>query len=321
MRRLTAAPSPAQLKAEVERLAPGAAGQRLGVAVSGGADSLALLKLAAEAFPGQLDAWTVDHGLRAESGDEARAVAAICASIGVPHEILPIDGTIRGGDLQAQAREARYRAMARQAEARGVAALITAHHADDQAETLLMRLNRGSGLAGLSGIRAVEHLHGVAVLRPLLAFRRKMLRTVLDGTGWPIAEDPSNLDERFDRTRVRRLLARGGLHAGAAVQSAAHLAEAEAALQWVVERAWESRRREDGALDLEGLPDEIARRLLARAFAALGATPRGAAVARLWARGGGTLAGFRATARDGLWRLAPAPPRRGRVWTGGGARA
>jgi tRNA(Ile)-lysidine synthase len=128
----------------------------------------------------------------------------------------------------------------------------------------------------------------------------------------PIAEDPANADERFDRARVRRLLARGGLDAKAAARSAACLAEAEAALCWAVDRAWDSRveiRPGESRLDLEGLPDEISRRLLARALESFGATPRGAAVARLLVQGGGTVAGVRATAKANAWRLTLAPAR------------
>ncbi|WP_448578640.1 tRNA lysidine(34) synthetase TilS [Thermaurantiacus sp.] len=316
MRALTAAPTAADLRAHVERLDGAAAAGRLAVAVSGGADSLALLKLSAEAFPGRLEAVTVDHGLRPTSAEEAQGVGAIAASLGVPHAILRLHHPLEGPGLQAAARAARYRAMAGHAEVRGVTALLTAHHADDQAETLLMRLNRGSGLSGLAGVRERQVLHGLLVLRPLLGVRRQALRLVLEGTGWPIAEDPANADERFDRARVRRLLARAGLDASAAARSAACLAEAEAALCWAVERSWDSRVelcQGECRLDLEGLPDEISRRLLARALESFGAFPRGAAVARLLARGGGTLAGLKATCRGSQWRLAPAPARgRGR---------
>lgn len=313
MRALTAAPTASDLRAKVERLDGAAAAGRLAVAVSGGADSLALLKLAAQAFPGRLEAITVDHGLRAESAEEAERVRAIAATLGVPHAILRLDQPLQGPGLQAAAREARYRAMAKHGLAMGIGALLTAHHADDQAETLLMRLNRSSGLSGLAGIRERQQMHGLLVLRPLLGVRRRALRLVLEGTPWPIAEDPANVDERFDRARARRLLARGGLDAKAAARSATCLADAEAALLWVVDRAWDSRitmRRGECRLDLEGLPDEISRRLLIRAFDVFHALPRGEAVARLLERGGGTLCGMRATAKGGQWRLVPAPARR-----------
>ena len=120
----------------------------LGLAVSGGPDSLALLLLASEALPGQVEAATVDHGLRAESAAEAEAVAQICATLGVPHAILTVE--VATGNVQAEARRARYAALGGWLAARDLAALATAHHADDQAETLLLRLNRAIGVAGLA---------------------------------------------------------------------------------------------------------------------------------------------------------------------------
>ena len=112
---------------------------RLGIAVSGGPDSLALLLLAHAALPGRIEAVTVDHQLRPESGDEAAMVARVCADLGVPHEVLAV--TLAEGNVQAQARAARYAAMAEWLVRRELAALATGHHADDQAETLLLRLN------------------------------------------------------------------------------------------------------------------------------------------------------------------------------------
>ncbi|MEC7398775.1 MAG: tRNA lysidine(34) synthetase TilS, partial [Pseudomonadota bacterium] len=118
--------------------------------MSGGPDSLALLLLAQAAFPGMVEAATVDHGLRSESADEARFVAGLCRDRGIPHEILTC--AVEAGNMQDRARSARYAALDQWAKEHAIAAIATAHHADDQAETLLMRLNRGSGLSGLSGI-------------------------------------------------------------------------------------------------------------------------------------------------------------------------
>ena len=146
---------------------------RLGLAVSGGGDSLALLLLAHAALPGRIAVATVDHGLRPENGTEAAVVAALCERLGVPPETLPV--RLDPGNMQDRARTARYAALVQWCGENGLGALATAHQLDDQAETLVMRLNRGSGLAGLAGVRARGALDeaGLPVLRPLLGLRRK----------------------------------------------------------------------------------------------------------------------------------------------------
>ncbi|HET8611760.1 MAG TPA: tRNA lysidine(34) synthetase TilS, partial [Sphingomonas sp.] len=130
---------------------------RLGVALSGGPDSGALLILAAAAAPGRVTALTVNHQIRPESGAEADRAAAMAASLGVPHRIARVM-VERRASVQAAAREARYAALAQWADEEGLGAVLTAHHADDQAETLLMRLARGAGVAGLAGIRPARRL-------------------------------------------------------------------------------------------------------------------------------------------------------------------
>ncbi|MGD9665700.1 MAG: tRNA lysidine(34) synthetase TilS, partial [Novosphingobium sp.] len=158
-------------------------GGKLGLAVSGGPDSLALLLLAEAVAPGRIEVATVDHGLRPESADEADMVAQICAENRLRHETLKV--TVPSGNVQDAARGVRYNALADWATRRGLDAVATAHHADDQAETLLMRLNRASGVAGLAGVRARGKIPGidVPVLRPLLGWRRAELVEIVEAAG------------------------------------------------------------------------------------------------------------------------------------------
>jgi tRNA(Ile)-lysidine synthase len=255
-----------RFRAELDRLLPDPSA-RIGLAVSGGPDSMAMLLLAAEAVPDRIDCATVDHGLRAEAAVEAALVAEACARLGVSHSILRVE-VERGASIQAAARAARYAALEDWAAAGRLAAIATAHHADDQAETLLMRLDRGAGLSGLVGIRACRPLGRVMVIRPLLGWRREALRAVVADT--PTVDDPSNSDPRHDRSRVRRLLATldGQVDIARMATSAAHLAEAEEALAWTVEEAMRSRVSScpNGRIlaDVEGLPREITRRILAK---------------------------------------------------------
>ena len=294
----------------------------LGVAVSGGGDSLALLLLAHAALPGRIAAATVDHGLRAEAAQEALFVARLCAARGIPHDTLHVTPAGRAGP-QGNARAARYRALAGWAADRGLPAVATAHHADDQAETLLLRLARGAGLAGLAGARTMRPLGpGVALVRPLIDWRRAELAGIVTACGIAAVNDPSNADPRYDRTHARALLATAGwLDPARLAASAGHLAAAEAALAWAADRAWQDRAAPgaDGGmmLDPAGLPDEIVRRLLVRALCHTvpADPPDGPALARftaaLAAGQVATLAGVRAApAPDGRWHLAPAPPRR-----------
>ena len=214
---------------------------KFGLAVSGGPDSMALLALAHEAFDEEEFAVaTVDHGLRPEASEECALVAEICAERGLSCAVLRTD--VATGNVQEQARIARYAALGKWATAEGIASLATAHHADDQAETFLMRLNRGSGLAGLSGIREWTKIKGceAEILRPLLGFRRSELRAVVEAAGLPFVEDPSNVDERFDRVRMRKVLAEADwLDPVAIARSAAHLAEAEQTLASIARLHWD----------------------------------------------------------------------------------
>lgn len=292
---------------------------KIGLAVSGGPDSLALLLLARTALPGEVEAATVDHGLRSGSAEEAAMVGRLCAALDICHAVLAV--TVDEGNLQTQAREARYAAMAQWAAERGLSALATAHHADDQAETLLMRLNRGSGAAGLAGVRARGLVPGTSVplLRPLLDWRRADLAKVVAAAGIEAAADPSNLDERFDRVRIRlAMTAADWLDPLALARSAAHLADADAALDWAARGEW-AEQVAKGPLGMTyrpRAPRAIALRVLARIVTELGGEkPRGGAVARLFdslvARQPASIGALVARPMPDGWHFTRAPLRKG----------
>ncbi|KQM19748.1 tRNA(Ile)-lysidine synthetase [Novosphingobium sp. Leaf2] len=293
---------------------------RLGIAVSGGPDSLALLLLAHAALPGRVEAATVDHGLRRESAGEAAEVARICALQGIAHATLTV--TVAPGNLQAEARAARYVALADWAEACTLAAIATAHHADDQAETLLMRLNRASGVAGLAGTRARGLVPdtGLPLLRPVLDWRRAELAHVVDDAGMVAAQDPSNANDRFDRVRIRQALAGADwLDAAAIAQSAAHIAEADAALDWMAALEWRSCVKPEpmGLKYRPQAPRAVALRVVARIVRELGNdAPRGSAIAHVFeelsAGRPASIGDLVARPNAGGWSFARAPARRAR---------
>jgi tRNA(Ile)-lysidine synthase len=304
---------------DVAREEQGAGG--LGLAVSGGPDSMAMLALAAAAFPAQVAAATFDHRLREGSAAEARMVADACAALGVPHATLAPDAPIAGSSLQMRARAARYAALTRWA---GKRPLLTAHHADDQAETLLMRLNRASGVAGLAGVRSVRWEGATAILRPLLGWRRAELRAIIIASGLPFVDDPSNADPRHDRTRVRALLAASpDLDPVGMGRSAAYLAEAEEVLAMIADTFWSQHwRGPDRPFAAADAPRELRRRLIRRAIretrAALGivlpAFTDSANVEPLLdaleAGRGAVQGGVMVAATRAGWRFRAAPPRR-----------
>lgn len=324
---------------------PVTSGEPVALAVSGGPDSMAMLTLAAGAFPGQVIAATVDHQLRRESAGEAAMVAEHCATLGVAHAILVPPSPIATTNIQAGARAARYALLENWAIQRGAAMLATAHHADDQAETFLMRAARGSGVAGLAGIRARQRVMAPSppepaagarpldIIRPLLGWRVAELRELVERFGVPFVDDPSNADDHYDRTRFRALLNRTDLlDAAHLAQSAANLAEADAALRAVERWLWQARKiapvgpgnpDEEVWLDLSDLPRELKRRLARTAIGEVrlvnGITrpefsPASNIEALLDAIEGGTAvthAGVMVTPQPGkIWRFQQAPPRR-----------
>jgi tRNA(Ile)-lysidine synthase len=303
----------ARFRRDLEALA-GAPPGPIGIAVSGGPDSLALLLLAQAAYPGTAQAATLDHGLRPESAEEAAFVAAVCQGLGVPHAVLHPAEPITG-NLQSAARRERYAALEQWRGARRLDWVLTAHHADDQAETLLMRLNRGSGVGGLSGIRPV---YG-RVARPLLGWAREELAQIVRDAGIEAVADPGNADERFDRVRIRgRLAETGWIDRAGLVRSAEALAEADEALEWTTDRLLAERARGDegeSLFDPAEIPAELRRRLVLRALRRIvpAANPRGDELSRLMATlevgGIANLAGVKCSGGS-VWRFEPEPPRR-----------
>lgn len=305
----------AELSRAVGALVEDVGSARFGVAVSGGPDSMALLDLAARAFPGRVEAATVDHGLRDASAAEAAMVADWCGQAGIAHATLHPDGAVRG-NVQSWARAQRYALLERWRVERGLDWLLTAHHADDQLETLLMRLNRGAGVGGLAGVRARQG----AVLRPLLGVRKAdLLAYALERT-LPHVDDPSNSDPRFDRAALRSALSGvDWIDVAAAGRSAAALAEAKEALDWMVDGLEARHVLPDGtglALDRTDLPRELLRRLLLRMVERLqpdAVPPRGEAIDRLIAaaRRGEKMSIGRLILKGGdRWTLKVAPQRR-----------
>ena len=266
------------------------------VAVSGGSDSTALLLIAArwakdvkkrlKRAP-KLVAVTIDHGLRPESAREAAAVKRFARGLGVPHRTLRWRGKKPKTGLQEAARIARYRLLAQAAARVGYEHILTAHTLDDQAETVVFRLARGSGLTGLAGMAHASPMPAggetaVFLVRPLLAVSKVRLLATLKIAGVGHSEDPTNRDPRYARSRLRVLmphLASEGLDARSLARLAARMRRAEATIEFAVAAArtalspgpW----RERGPIVFEtarfdGLPAEVALRLLGRAVAHCG---------------------------------------------------
>jgi tRNA(Ile)-lysidine synthase len=256
-----------------------------GLAVSGGADSMALMHLAHEwqqetGARTRLTVLTVDHGLRPKADEDASWVAERAREFGLECAVLRWRPGDKKSRIQADARNTRYRLMADYAHANNLDTLVTAHHLDDQAETLLMRLGRGSGLDGLAGIPARNHWAGIAVRRPFLDVPKARLVATLEKKGTAWLEDPSNDDTRFERVRVRQAmdeLEKLGIGAEALARTARRLRRASEALDDIAGEFLASNAVLDEAgfcrIDaraLAGAPAETALRALGRAIQVMG---------------------------------------------------
>lgn len=306
----------------------------VGLAVSGGPDSLALMLLAADwrrrqPIPPRLIVYSVDHGLRPEAADEVRFVVATAVRLGLDARALRWDGPKPAAGRQAAARAARYRLIGAAMAADGAELLLTAHHQDDQAETVLMRLAHGSGLAGLRGMESHATVEGVPVFRPFLDVPRAALAAVVARVGLTPVTDPSNADPHYERSRWRAGLpglAALGLDSAALAAFARRAGEADAALgQWAeTVLATALRVDEFGAASLPlpalaALPPAVQTKLLARILALVGGNraPRQlGAVERLRDRlvgepslAGATIAGVALSRRGAVIAFAREPGR------------
>lgn len=314
------------------RLSAFAPSKNIAIAFSGGPDSLALLILAARWAKRRsgvtLHAFTVDHGLRKEAAAEARYAGSLARKLGVAHRILRWEGAKPGSGIQAAAREARYGLLLEACRKVGAGDLLVAHHLEDQAETFLLRLARGSGVDGLSAMAPMRLLsegeqpegeQQVRLLRPLLDLPRARLHATVARAGLLPVEDPSNEDERFDRVKARKMadhLAPLGLDAPRLARMAGHMARAREALEGATTDllAAHARLSPYGHIEMEapallGARAEIGLRALATAIRIVGGgdyAPRLAALEAVHAAilagdlgGGRTLAGVKIAQKAG----------------------
>lgn len=322
---------------ETERLTQRTNGDNIGriaIAVSGGPDSMALLMLAlqlAAQYSGvDIIAATVDHQLRSESGKEAQMVAAFCKQHGIDHSILRPDTPITG-NVQSAARNVRYALLQRWAAQKRAQWLMTAHHADDQLETILMRLNRGSGVAGMAAIRA-RHNGGlgdggqgdgtnanIPIIRPLLAISKQQLLAYAAAHDIPYVRDPSNDNRDFDRVKIRQALAEcDWLDPVAANRTAQALDQANLALVWAGDYFAKSHMQYHAGraeISPQDLPQDILIRLVFLALQHIRPdyVARGSALERIVAQlqgGQTTTQGEILCKSDGeIWHFTLAPPR------------
>jgi tRNA(Ile)-lysidine synthase len=310
------------------------------LAVSGGPDSIALMWLAARwrralARGPRLVAVTVDHGLRVEAAREARDVKRLAHALEIPHRTLRWTGAKPKTGLPAAARAARYNLLAQAARTNGATHILTAHTRDDQAETLLMRMLRGSGIAGLAAMARVSEREGLWLARPLLDISKAQLVATLNKAKIGFADDPTNRDVNFTRPRLRALmpaLAEEGGDSKNLARLAARLARANAALEVLADGAerylalstgTDAARFGFDAVAFAGLTEEIRLRLLKRAIDRVGHEGQ-AELGKLEALLAGldeaiaagrprlktTLAGAVVSLIGGRIHVEPAPPRR-----------
>lgn len=218
--------------------------QKIAIAVSGGADSLALVLMTKEelgVFGYEIVALTVNHGLRPSAAQEAEYVANIMKQHGIEHHILTWQGTKPVTNVEDTARKARYLLLTEWCHQHNIGVLLTAHHQNDQAETFLIRLARGSGLDGLCCIREISQNNGITILRPLLQTPPQQLRDFLQQRHIEWVEDESNTDSQYLRNRIRKFLplltAQTGIDAKCLAETAFRLQSAEEYIEQQLQQA------------------------------------------------------------------------------------
>jgi len=267
---------------------------RIGLAVSGGPDSLALMLLAAEyaranGVEERMIVYSVDHGLRPEAAQEVDFVLTAAGQRGLPARGLHWEGAKPTTGIQVAARQARYRLIGRAMVEDGVEILVTAHHLGDQAETVLMRLAHGSGVEGLRGMDYFSEVDGVAIVRPLLGVDPVVLAQVVKSAGLTPIGDPSNLDQDYERVRWRHALpqfAALGLDARRIARFADRMRDAEQAISAMaveIERAIETDTgsRRIAARLVQQVPRAVAVKVMTRMLREVGGKPRPHDLARI----------------------------------------
>lgn len=310
-----------EFAALMEPFGPFEAKPHLAIACSGGPDSLALtllLKDWAQTINGTVSALIVDHGIRVESGTEAKAVAAQLSQREIPAHILTYSGPPLTKTLQANARQARYNMLSDWCASNNILNLFVAHHQEDQAETVLLRLARGSGVDGLAAMAPVVETRQVRILRPLLTIAANRLRATLEEYGATPVQDPSNKDPHYARVRMRTLsdtFGREGMTPRRLAATAAHAARARSAAEGSTAKllAQVAQIHAQGyalieRIPLENAPEEFALRALARTLTTIAGNdypPRLEPLVRLYdwmrdcpSKGGKTLAGCRILAKE-----------------------
>lgn len=285
--------------------------RNVGLAVSGGPDSIALMLAFHEYRPDTFQVVTVDHGFRTASAMEVQFVRQLCDERSIPCNIITL-GLKSGSGNQERARMARYSAMAAWAKENDLAALVTGHHANDQAETMIMRLNRGVGIKGLGGMREISTTPcGFPLWRPFLNVRRDELVEYVMANGIVPINDPSNQDEHYERVRIRNAMTEVFDPLGFA-KTAQILESTNNAIEWMVDQVWDRVELSSNEIKwkAEPIPEIMQHRILERVLDHFGKRPKRGGAIPVWLNqikscGSASLAGVIGNTRKPVWTFKP----------------